>query len=530
MPGEVDDLGAVGAPSLASRIATAATSCCPARVSTPASASRRTRGAAPDREAQRRAAGPAAAGAAGTSRLRLSATTPSVVPTPSTSSAGVDRSPTSPAAADARRRAGRPPPRRGWTAAAPAPGRRTGGAPAARRRARCRCRRARPAGRRRAGTGRPGRPRSGRRRRRAAARRSARRAARSATASGARTSSVQPSSADAVRRTCSRSRRRCPPASIGTTRLASAPPATTSKTMFGHGVRGQVGVAGAVGADGVGEDQGAAEAGEPGEQGEGRDQRRGAGDAPARAPCRGRSRRAAAEPVQFAQSRRGLDDLGEADLLAGQGQRRRCRRAGRRAAPGPGSRASRRPSRAPSALAPQSPSITRSPRSAGSTASGGAQRAGDQPARPVRRGWPRRPAATPALPARPGRRSSRLTRFAVPATRPVVSTPSTSAPAPRPRRVSSGGDGGRRADAGDLDRAGGHPPGPQRREVAGQALVPGLLGTRAGQVVVARRPAPETAPTTAAAARVPAGAPRAAVAVADAASAGPPSSVTGRPA
>ena len=53
------------------------------------------------------------------------------------------------------------------------------------------------------------------------------------TASGVRISSVQPSSADAVRRTCSRFPVAMPPASIGMTRLASAPPATTSKTMFG---------------------------------------------------------------------------------------------------------------------------------------------------------------------------------------------------------------------------------------------------------------------------------------------------------
>ena len=48
-----------------------------------------------------------------------------------------------------------------------------------------------------------------------------------------RTTSVQPTSADAALRTCSASPTATPPASIGTTRLASAPPATTSKTMFG---------------------------------------------------------------------------------------------------------------------------------------------------------------------------------------------------------------------------------------------------------------------------------------------------------
>ena len=56
-------------------------------VSTPARASRRTRGAAPtgNRRAGRR---PSRSLLTGTSRLRLSTTTPSVVPTPSTSSAG----------------------------------------------------------------------------------------------------------------------------------------------------------------------------------------------------------------------------------------------------------------------------------------------------------------------------------------------------------------------------------------------------------------------------------------------------------
>jgi hypothetical protein len=54
-----------------------------------------------------------------------------------------------------------------------------------------------------------------------------------ATATGTRISSTQPSSADAVRRASSTVPRAIGPASSGTTRLASAPPATTSKTMFG---------------------------------------------------------------------------------------------------------------------------------------------------------------------------------------------------------------------------------------------------------------------------------------------------------
>ena len=67
----------------------------------------------------------------------------------------------------------------------------------------------------------------------AAARRSARPAARPATASGTSSASTQVSSAEVTALTRSRSPAATAPASSGTTRLARAPPATSSKTMFG---------------------------------------------------------------------------------------------------------------------------------------------------------------------------------------------------------------------------------------------------------------------------------------------------------
>ncbi len=48
-----------------------------------------------------------------------------------------------------------------------------------------------------------------------------------------------------------------------------------------------------------------------------------------------------------------------------------------------------------------------------------------------------------------------------------------------------GGGRGGGADAGDLDRPGRHAPGAQRAQVPGEALVAGLLGPGAGEVVVA---------------------------------------------
>jgi hypothetical protein len=53
------------------------------------------------------------------------------------------------------------------------------------------------------------------------------------TASGISRLSTQVSSADAIAATRCRSPAATAPASNGTTRLASAPPATSSKTMFG---------------------------------------------------------------------------------------------------------------------------------------------------------------------------------------------------------------------------------------------------------------------------------------------------------
>ena len=96
MPGEVGDLGAVRA-----RRRWPAGSPPPRRAAARRGSARRpgpagARGApAPDREAQRGPQAAAGGRRSGTSRLRLSATTPSVVPTPRTSSAGRDRSATS---------------------------------------------------------------------------------------------------------------------------------------------------------------------------------------------------------------------------------------------------------------------------------------------------------------------------------------------------------------------------------------------------------------------------------------------------
>ena len=91
------------------------------------------------------------------------------------------------------------------------------------------------------------------------------------------------------------------------------------------------------------------------------------------------------------------------------------------------------PSIAPRALAPASPSIARSARSSGSSAS--AAQAGPASARQaVARAAPLVPAASSEPPAsatliaRPGRRSKRLSRFAPPAVRPVLSTTSAGDP------------------------------------------------------------------------------------------------------
>ena len=278
--GDVDDLGAVRARRWP------AGSRPPPRAAGRRGSARR-RGPAAARGAPRRP-GTAAAGRrpsrsprSGTSRLRLSATTPSVVPTPSTSSAGVDEVLDVRAAADA----GEEQVGRGHDQAGQQRRQRRAGEPAVR---------LQDAGEHDADAvehhlrgedeqeaGGQRRPRRCRRRRAAAAR-SARRAARSATASGVRTSRVQPSSADAVRRTCSRS----PDGDAAGEHRDDEAGQRTAGDDLEHDVRdgvgGQVGVTGAVGADGVGEDQRPAEAGEPGQQGEDGDQRRGARRRPGR--------------------------------------------------------------------------------------------------------------------------------------------------------------------------------------------------------------------------------------------------------
>src|SRR6266699_3191907 len=83
------------------------------------------------------------------------------------------------------------------------------------------------------------------------------------------------------------------------------------------------------------------------------------------------------------------------------------------------------PSIAPSAFAPASPSIARSPRSSGSSARAAVRGAAtlSWPAAPSRA-----PEAAATLMARPGRRSNRLSRFAPPATRPALMTTSAGEP------------------------------------------------------------------------------------------------------
>ena len=132
---------------------------------------------------------------------------------------------------------------------------------------------------------------------------------------------------------------------------------------------------------------------------------------------------------------RALDDLGEADDLAGRGE---ARDPGQERDPAGRGRlaAAAAPSMAPSALAPASPSIARSPRSSPSSAS--AAPSGIAPARPAGqatgartgpagRGAPvpgacrggEQPARQgPTLIARPGRRSNRFSRLAPPAISP----------------------------------------------------------------------------------------------------------------
>ena len=92
---------------------------------------------------------------------------------------------------------------------------------------------------------------------------------------------------------------------------------------------------------------------------------------------------------------------------------------------GRGRPAAAAPSMAPSAFAPQSPSMARSPRSSGSRVSAAAsaaprrRRGGRSASAPAAISAPE---ATATLMARPGRRSNRLSRLAPPATRPALMT------------------------------------------------------------------------------------------------------------
>jgi len=92
------------------------------------------------------------------------------------------------------------------------------------------------------------------------------------------------------------------------------------------------------------------------------------------------------------------------------------------------------PSNAPSALAPASPSIARSPRSSGSRAAAAPSGAATAGRAPARDGPPRAPTASSVplaratLRARPGRRSNRFSRFAPPATSPALTATSAGPP------------------------------------------------------------------------------------------------------
>ena len=99
--------------------------------------------------------------------------------------------------------------------------------------------------------------------------------------------------------------------------------------------------------------------------------------------------RAPAEQVQPAQGRGALDDLSEAHLFTGRGE---TDNAGQTALAGRGSVVAATPSIAPTAFAPASPSIARSPRSSASSARGRDRRRG-QPGRAHRLRAPRRAAA-----------------------------------------------------------------------------------------------------------------------------------------
>ena len=146
-------------------------------------------------------------------------------------------------------------------------------------------------------------------------------------------------------------------------------------------------------------------------------------------------------------------------------------------------------------MAPQSPSMTRSPRSAGSTASGGAERAGDRP-----------PAGPPSVGG--GGQRAGLAGAAGTQVEQVQQVRGAGDQAGGedavgqrrrpacPRRVSTAAAAAAAPMPATLTAPAETRPARSAREVPGQALVAGLLGAGAGEVVVAadqrrrrRRPA-----------------------------------------
>ena len=145
---------------------------------------------------------------------------------------------------------------------------------------------------------------------------------------------------------------------------------------------------------------------------------------------------------------------------------------------GPVRAASATPSSAPRALAPLSPSMIRSSQVGGQQRRRRRRPARRRARRSDRPPAARRPARRPSAPG-PGRRSSRLSRFAVPA---ITPAPSSTSIRPRRRRQPGrragrrgsrqqrgGGEPGR-ADPGDLHQAAGDPALPQRRQVPRKPL------------------------------------------------------------
>ena len=193
-----------------------------------------------------------------------------------------------------------------------------------------------------------------------------------------------------------------------------------------------------------------------------------------------RSPGAAAERVQVAQPGGGLDDLGEADLLAGQGQRGDRHQGTEATAPSPpchGGRAEDGAERVGSTVTEHRALQT-----------GPAAGASRRPRRWRHSAVPRDRAAPPrahrartTLSARPGRRSNRFTRFAAPATK--APDPATSShhravgPAsPRNRQRQRACRQTCGPDPDDLHHAGGDLAMTQCTDVAAKALAGAPLG------------------------------------------------------